>query len=148
MPDYQELYQMLFRATERAIQILIDAQRICEEKYLMDIEQDDDAVKGPRHCLFPPHVLQFIILVLSGGAAMQPRSRRAVIVLDAVADAFVAARLGDDRGFEYGTLDSQTTLGAIKSLQISVLENQGVQHGWASPADQARVAQESQMHEK
>ena len=34
MPDYQELYQMLFRATERAIQ-----------KYLMDIEQDDDAVK-------------------------------------------------------------------------------------------------------
>ena len=45
MPDYQELYQMLFRATEHAIQILIDAQRACEEKYLMDIEQDDDAVK-------------------------------------------------------------------------------------------------------
>ena len=44
--------------------------------------------------------------------------------------------------FEYGTLDSQTTLGAIKSLQISVLENQGFQHGWASPADQARVAQD------
>ncbi|HOB67253.1 M14 family metallopeptidase [Ottowia sp.] len=44
--------------------------------------------------------------------------------------------------FEYGTLDSQTTLGAIKSLHISVLENQGVQHGWASPADQARVAQD------
>lgn len=45
MPDYQERYQMLFRATERAIQILIDAQRTCEEKYLMDAEQDDDAVK-------------------------------------------------------------------------------------------------------
>lgn len=44
--------------------------------------------------------------------------------------------------FEYGTLDSQTTLGAIKSLHISVLENQGVQHGWASPADQARVARD------
>ena len=44
--------------------------------------------------------------------------------------------------FEYGTLDSQTTLGAIKSLQISVLENQGFQHGWASAADQARVAQD------
>lgn len=29
---------MLFRATERAIQILIDAQRTCEEKYLMDTE--------------------------------------------------------------------------------------------------------------
>ena len=25
--------------------VLIDAQRACEEKYLMDIEQDDDAVK-------------------------------------------------------------------------------------------------------
>ena len=36
---------MLFWATERAIQILIDAQRACEEKYLMDIEQNDDAVK-------------------------------------------------------------------------------------------------------
>lgn len=36
---------MLFRVTERAIQILIDAQHTCEEKYLMDTEQDDDAVK-------------------------------------------------------------------------------------------------------
>ncbi len=48
MPDYQELYQMLFRATERAIQILIDAQRTCEEKYLMDTEQNDDAVISNR----------------------------------------------------------------------------------------------------
>lgn len=45
----------------------------------------------PAHCLFPPHVLQFIILVLSGGAAMQPRSRRAVIVLDALGLAALAA---------------------------------------------------------
>ena len=45
MPDYQERYQMLFRVTEHAIQILIDAQRTCEEKYLMDTGQDDDAVK-------------------------------------------------------------------------------------------------------
>ena len=30
MPDYQERYQMLFRVTERAIQILIDAQRTCD----------------------------------------------------------------------------------------------------------------------
>ena len=45
MPEYQELYQMLFRAAERAVQSLIDAQRACEEKYLMDTEQDDDAVK-------------------------------------------------------------------------------------------------------
>ena len=45
----------------------------------------------PAHCLFPPHVLQFIILVLSGGAAKQPRSRRAVIVLDALGLAALAA---------------------------------------------------------
>lgn len=41
--------------------------------------------------------------------------------------------------FEYGTMDSQTTLGAIKSLQISVLENQGAQHGYASAEEQARI---------
>ena len=32
MPDYQELYQMLFRATETAIEVLIRAQQACEEK--------------------------------------------------------------------------------------------------------------------
>lgn len=42
--------------------------------------------------------------------------------------------------FEYGTLDSQTTPGAIDSLQRTVLENQGVHHGHASPADEAEVA--------
>ena len=42
-------------------------------------------------------------------------------------------------GFEYGTLDSQTTLGAIKSLHITVLENQGAQWGYASAADEARI---------
>ena len=41
--------------------------------------------------------------------------------------------------FEYGTLDSQTTLGAVKSLHITVLENQGVQHGYASAEDEARI---------
>ena len=45
MPDYQELYQMLFRATETAIEVLIRAQQACEEIYLQDTEQDDDAVK-------------------------------------------------------------------------------------------------------
>lgn len=34
MPDYQELYVKLFRATEEAIQILIAAQRECEELYI------------------------------------------------------------------------------------------------------------------
>lgn len=41
--------------------------------------------------------------------------------------------------FEYGTLDSQTTLGAVKSLHITVLENQGAQHGYASAEDEARI---------
>lgn len=45
MPDDQELYQMLFRATETAIEVLIRAQRACEEKYLQETEQDDGAVK-------------------------------------------------------------------------------------------------------
>lgn len=45
MPDYQELYQMLFRAAETAIEVLIRAQQACEETYLQDTEQDDGAVK-------------------------------------------------------------------------------------------------------
>lgn len=34
MPDYKEMYLTLFRATERAINLLIDAQQECEEMYL------------------------------------------------------------------------------------------------------------------
>ena len=41
--------------------------------------------------------------------------------------------------FEYGTLDSQTTLGSMKSLHITILENQGFQFGFASPEDGQRV---------
>ena len=41
--------------------------------------------------------------------------------------------------FEYGTMDSQGTLGAIKSLHISVLENQGAQHGYANDAERDRI---------
>jgi hypothetical protein len=41
--------------------------------------------------------------------------------------------------FEYGTLDSHTTPGAIDSLQRIVLENQGFHHGHASPSDEAEV---------
>ncbi|WP_295745190.1 hypothetical protein [uncultured Oscillibacter sp.] len=36
MPDYQEMYLHLCRETERAIRILIQAQRDCEELYLRD----------------------------------------------------------------------------------------------------------------
>lgn len=41
--------------------------------------------------------------------------------------------------FEFGTLDSHTTAGALDSLQRAVLENQGVHHGHASPVDEAEV---------
>ena len=34
MPDYEEMYLKLFRATEEAIQILIAAQQECEELYI------------------------------------------------------------------------------------------------------------------
>lgn len=34
MPDYKEMYFALFRATEQAIQLLIAAQRKCEEAYI------------------------------------------------------------------------------------------------------------------
>ena len=34
MADYKEMYGILFRAAEQAIQVLIAAQRQCEELYL------------------------------------------------------------------------------------------------------------------
>ena len=34
MPDYKEMYFKLFRATEKAMEILIAAQRECEEMYI------------------------------------------------------------------------------------------------------------------
>ena len=34
MPDYKEMYETLFRATEQAINTLIRAQQECEELYL------------------------------------------------------------------------------------------------------------------
>lgn len=34
MPDYKELYLQLFRATEKAVELLIEAQRCAEEAYL------------------------------------------------------------------------------------------------------------------
>ena len=39
MPDYKEMYLSLFRATEKAINILIEAQNKCEDMY---IEAEDD----------------------------------------------------------------------------------------------------------
>ena len=40
MPDYKEMYLVMARAAERAIRILIDAQRQCEEIYVRADETD------------------------------------------------------------------------------------------------------------
>ena len=36
MPDYQEMYLLLLRETEKAIRILVKAQQDCEELYLRE----------------------------------------------------------------------------------------------------------------
>lgn len=41
--------------------------------------------------------------------------------------------------FEYGTLNSQKTVGSVKSLQISILENQGTQFGYKSAKDSIKI---------
>jgi hypothetical protein len=47
--------------------------------------------------------------------------------------------------FEYGTLNSQTTIGSIKSLQTTILENQGFNFGYKS--DQDKIAVEKNFRE-
>lgn len=41
--------------------------------------------------------------------------------------------------FEFGTLDSHTILGGMKSLWISVIENQGHHYGYATTEDQSKI---------
>ena len=40
MADYKEMYLHLMRSTEKAIQILIEAQQACEEMYLSTTEPE------------------------------------------------------------------------------------------------------------
>lgn len=40
---------------------------------------------------------------------------------------------------EFGTLDSQTTFGAVTSLQNVILENQGIHFGYSSEKDRIRT---------
>lgn len=40
MPDYKEMYFNLFRASEEAINILVVAQRGCEEQYINQPEPE------------------------------------------------------------------------------------------------------------
>ncbi len=52
MPDYQEMYFKLFRATERAINVLIAAQQECEELYLADGETAEPSTENPPRAPF------------------------------------------------------------------------------------------------
>ncbi len=40
MPDYKELYFKLFRASNQAVELLIEAQRECEELYCSAAEPE------------------------------------------------------------------------------------------------------------
>lgn len=40
MPDWKEMYLALFRETEKAINILVDAQQHCEEMYINSPEPE------------------------------------------------------------------------------------------------------------
>lgn len=40
MADYKEMYLTLFRATEEAVNLLIDAQQKCEELYVTSEEPE------------------------------------------------------------------------------------------------------------
>lgn len=40
MPDYKELYLKQFRATEKAMKILIDVQQECEQRFIEESEME------------------------------------------------------------------------------------------------------------
>ena len=47
MPDYQEMYLKLMRASEQALRLIISAQQECEDMYLseFDIATDSDGAR-------------------------------------------------------------------------------------------------------
>ena len=46
MVDYQEMYYKMDRAMEKAINILIEAQRECEEDYLAQTDPPEEQDEG------------------------------------------------------------------------------------------------------
>ena len=42
MADYKEMYETMVRASEKALNIIIDAQRQCEEMYLAAEEEENN----------------------------------------------------------------------------------------------------------
>lgn len=47
MPDYKEMYMKLFRASEKAVNILIAAQQECEELYISSPEPELNVIPLP-----------------------------------------------------------------------------------------------------
>ena len=47
MPDYKKMYLRLFQATEDAINLLVEAQRECEEMFLTDETQQPIVLPKP-----------------------------------------------------------------------------------------------------
>lgn len=48
MPDYQELYLKMMRASEQAIRTLIEAQQECEELYISGPEAELTVFPGKK----------------------------------------------------------------------------------------------------
>lgn len=48
MPDYKEMYLKLFRASEEAVNVLIAAQRECEELYVSAPEPELKVIPLPE----------------------------------------------------------------------------------------------------
>ena len=48
MPDYKEMYLQMVRATEAAMDLLIQAQQACEELYLSDPAPELKLVELPE----------------------------------------------------------------------------------------------------
>ena len=47
MPDYKEMYFKMFKASERAINLLIVAQQECEEHYISSPEPEFQVISLP-----------------------------------------------------------------------------------------------------
>ncbi len=48
MPDYKKMYLTMFRASEEAVNLLLQAQRECEELYISSLETEIKALEFER----------------------------------------------------------------------------------------------------
>ncbi len=48
MPDYKKMYLTMFRASEEAVNLLIEAQRECEEMYVSAPETEIVALEAEK----------------------------------------------------------------------------------------------------